>query len=486
MVRLLLEAGSDIRYVSSNGYSVLVDVMYSQASEGAMLSMVDYLIGEGADVQRMTNYNESPIQVASHRGRFDIIRRLVDAGADLEPLGWNDLMMAVAFGNDRDVLTAASRKNDLTQRDCYSRTPWLLCVQTGDIKKAQILVSAGATIDDRDRIGQTALSYAVEQNDDRMVAWLLALGTDVWQAEHLADHALIQAAENGATECVKLLLAAGADVTFKNEFDDSAMSVAAEVDIVRLLISTGQEWSDANAEVKRRLVGLEPSAELEVSEADYRTGKRPRFGNANPELMEVPFWHAMIRAGCSAWSARERFDDPQTPPDGPIWCLQRFGSSFTELPDGMFVQIGGEHEDFYDPDFCIYNDVIVYRGKGEFQILGYPEGVFPPTDFHSATYVDGSIYVIGRLGYSGTRDYGHTPVYRLNCDTWQMECVRTSGELPGWVHEHRARLIDHQRIVLTGGRRCVEIDGQEQIVSNSDVYQLDLPTMTWQRMVSTD
>ena len=47
--------------------------------------------------------------------------------------------------------------------------------------------------------------------------------------------------------------------------------------------------------------------------------------------------------------------------DGPVWCFSRFGTSLTELPDGRFVQIGGEHEDFYDPDFCIYNDVTVQK-----------------------------------------------------------------------------------------------------------------------------
>jgi hypothetical protein len=35
--------------------------------------------------------------------------------------------------------------------------------------------------------------------------------------------------------------------------------------------------------------------------------------------------------------------------------VQRFGQSLTLLPDCRAVQIGGEHEDWYDADFCIYN-----------------------------------------------------------------------------------------------------------------------------------
>ena len=60
---------------------------------------------------------------------------------------------------------------------------------------------------------------------------------------------------------------------------------------------------------------------------------------------------------------------------------QRFGQSLTLLPDGPALQFGGEHEDYYDPDFCIYNDVFVHEGDGSITIYGYPESAFPPRVF---------------------------------------------------------------------------------------------------------
>jgi hypothetical protein len=112
----------------------------------------------------------------------------------------------------------------------------------------------------------------------------------------------------------------------------------------------------------------------------------------------------------------------------------RFGQSITCLPDGRVVQIGGEHEDYYDPDFCIYNDVFVHGSEGSIAIFGYPEAVFPPTDFHTATLVDGAIYLIDSLGYVGTRRYGQTPVHRLDVGTYRMERQDASGEQPGWIY----------------------------------------------------
>lgn len=80
------------------------------------------------------------------------------------------------------------------------------------------------------------------------------------------------------------------------------------------------------------------------------------------------------------------------------------------MPDGRAVHIGGEHEDYYDPDFFIYNDVTVVGPDGSIKIRGYSRGVFPPTDFHSATLAGDAILIIGRLGYPDQRVAGRTPV----------------------------------------------------------------------------
>src|SRR6185369_11799713 len=97
----------------------------------------------------------------------------------------------------------------------------------------------------------------------------------------------------------------------------------------------------------------------------------------------------------------------------------RFGQSSTLLGDGRRIAIAGEHEDYYDPDFYIYNDVIVHHPSGEVDIYCYPREVFSPTDFHSATLVGDRIVLIGRLGYSGTRMPEVTPVYALDTSTYR-------------------------------------------------------------------
>ena len=315
-------------------------------------------------------------------------------------------------------------------------------------------------------------------NHPEMLAWLIGEGAELDAADDSKNSSLILAAQAGSAECVRLLLKAGANPRLTNEYGDTAMSSASTVDVVRQLQDVGEDLGEASTEMKRELTGLSGYKCIDCSPEEYRAGKTPQAGNANPQLMEVPFWRAMVRVGCSAYEARSQFGGTHELNE-PVWCFSRFGCSFTELPDGRFVHIGGEHEDHYDPDFCIYNDVIVHSSPDEFSVYGYPKEVFQPTDFHSATFIDGYIYIVGCLGYHGTRVFGTTPVYRLSCEDWSIEAVPTSGDSPGWIHEHSARLTESGILVISGGKVAFDKNGEETHEELKGEYSLNLSTMTW-------
>jgi hypothetical protein len=92
----------------------------------------------------------------------------------------------------------------------------------------------------------------------------------------------------------------------------------------------------------------------------------------NPEVVTSPYYESLIRMKMGAYSARTFFIKYFNTPESkltdyqlylsqcsePFWTFSRVGKSITKLSDGREIHIGGEHEDYYDPDFCIYNDVI--------------------------------------------------------------------------------------------------------------------------------
>ncbi len=233
--------------------------------------------------------------------------------------------------------------------------------------------------------------------------------------------------------------------------------------------------------MRAALTKLPNDGQIKVSREEYLAAKNRRFGRSNPEKMNYPFWQAMVTAGVNAWSAKHHFDDKEFKRD-EIFCFARFGKSINELPDGRIVEIGGEHEDYYDPNFCIYNDVIVHHGDGAFDILGYPKELFPPTDFHTATLVGKFIYIIGSLGYSDERQYGATQVHRLDVDTFAIEPVPTSGESPGWISRHKATLRGDHAIHIRDGKVCLQNAGAEEYVDNTSEYVLDLDTLAWRKL----
>ncbi|MCW3054814.1 MAG: Ankyrin, partial [Chthonomonadales bacterium] len=340
-------------------------------------------------------------------------------------------------------------------------------------------LAAGADRNEVGHCGKTPLHYAIEMNNPALVQWLVAEGFDVNAVNEFGDTSLHTAAEYGYAECVAVLLNAGADPGKTDGLGQLPIQEAANLAVARLLIATGEDLSKVNDEVRRELTGT-AGGELNTTREQYRVGRDRTFGRANPERNPNPFWRAMVQAGCSAYRARSLFDENRTYEGQarPVWCYHRFGRTTTWLPDGRIIEIAGEHEDHYDPDFCIYNDVVVFDGKGGFEILSYPERVFPTTDFHTATLVGRSLYIIGNLGYPRQRKAGETPVYRLDCRTFQIETIRTFGEKPGWISEHNARYeAGAHRICIRGG----QIMGRN-LAPNSQTYALDLKSHRWTRL----
>ncbi|MGC4096864.1 MAG: hypothetical protein QM706_07085 [Nitrospira sp.] len=218
-----------------------------------------------------------------------------------------------------------------------------------------------------------------------------------------------------------------------------------------------------------------------MSRDEFLAWRVVRLGETNPTRLDNPLWHWLVRTRWSAYQANEIFKGPSPFDSGPMWCFDRFGKSETPLPDGRVVHIGGEHEDSYDPDFFIYNDVTVIAPDGAITLLGYPHEVFAPTDFHSATLVGDSIFVIGGLGYKHLRIEGATPVFRLepgfNGDGVHPDHRRRTGldsralgrTLRGWPLDRRAR---RRGLARPGPQRAGE---RRQLVAGPGDKAVDAP-----------
>ncbi|MGO9937022.1 MAG: ankyrin repeat domain-containing protein [Terracidiphilus sp.] len=480
---LVVDRGADLSYMNKHGYDALLDAVYGRFADHdpRLLDVLKILVARGVALNSVSSYRESALRVLSRLGRFDAVQLLLDAGADESHLAWTPLHRAVALGSLDDVKGLLEDGADLETVDWWQRTPWLVAVKCGDLEKARYLVDHGADFTVTGKNGASPLNFAIESFQIPMLKWLIELDISVESSADCCITPLMNAVRAEDANAVNVLIAAGADIDRRTECGTALGSVHNREIALRLL-EAGGDPAELSFEGRRAILGLEPEPEISLFDAtpeEYRMGFRACWGDHNPELLDRRFWQAMIRSGIDAYVATQLSGG--TRDDCPVWCAQRFGQSLTLLHDGRAIQIAGEHEDHYDPDFYIYNDVFVHHPNGRIDIFCYPKEVFPPTDFHTATLIGDAIYIIGRLGYPGSRQFGETPVYCLDTNTLQISYIKATGDQPGWISKHRAARAGSRGIRVWGGKISALTNHKETYEDNQGSWVLDISLLRWRR-----
>lgn len=494
------------------GYPEIVRVCY-EAPDADLTNQLQKLIADGADVNAKSPWGETAVSQCFMRNAFDALRLLVKSGADISEFDWSEGHLAIVMG---EVPEVAAGSPDLILRNAGGRSLFLQACRFGNLPAAQYLepiTPAEGKYVEPD--GEGPVMTAAVSGSTEMLSWLLTQGYDVNECDKYGGTALLDAVEQGELALAEILLNHGADVTLGRnisrqnaeaptdgqsafskaanlimqgtaklmpnmmEMDDTIMTPANSAqgaDMIRLLARHGAPLEEFEADDIAVATGADRIPETVITPEMFNKQATPRAGIANPEHVEIAFWTEQIRTGRSGYAAEvDCLGERKNHCAGmPVWSFDRFGRSATALPDGRWILIAGEHEDHYDPDFCIYADVTVIHRDARVDHFIYPETVFPPTDFHTATYLDDHILLIGNLGYAGQRPEGETQVLRLNLGDFSIHRVETTGQNPGWISRHKASLVDGS-ILVSGGKI------EPGYVDNTGIFALDLATMVWSR-----
>lgn len=481
-VRLLVQRGADISFRSVHGYSVLMAATgrSGDPERDATNRVLRFLVESGAPLDCRSSYGETAITMLSRRGNLAGVKILLDAGADASPLQWNALCMAAAFGTLDEVAALIGTSQETAELDRWGQTPFLIAVQSGRIEIASLLLDHGANLMAQTKLDDSAAHFAIRRDDVAMLSWLMRRGIDLDLDDKFDYPILCRAAAQKAYRCLQLLLEDPLAADHVAYYRERAISSAESVQALQMLIQHDDEYSNVCRRLRRVLLGHDSLRIPDFSLPEYGPWLHRKLGTCNPDRMNNPFWDLMVRTRANpgpvarAWSLPER----KRP---AVWCFDRYGSTLNRLPDGRFVEIGGEHEDYYAPNFCIYNDVVVHHPDGSFDLYGYPREVFGATDYHTANLLGDWIYVIGCLGYPIDRRSGETPLYRLNIHTFAMEPLTTTGG-PGWIHRHYARSVDDRTIEVVSGLIVNGPDAHK----NTAVFQLDVITLNWSVVTPDD
>lgn len=415
-------------------------------------------IASGADVDETpSGYGVTAFRRCFGDGKMASLRLLISAGAKT---GWPPDQVSLALGK----VPALPQMGDI---DPF----WFAC-RVGNIAAASEYVSKFDAGRNKD---SGVVIAAVQARASDVVKWLMDLGFDPNAVDDIEWSALERAVDNDDLATAEALLAAGA-APFGSPMKSytSPVEKATSDPMRRLFVAYGVNPAKFEYAPSLENLRLSNFPKKKLTHSAFEAHRSRRAGRSNPERFLPTFWSEQMRTGqyCVPKSLTYAPDR-----DNPVWTFSRFGRSATVLPDGRLVFVAGEHEDHYDDDFCIYADVTVLGTDSNVDHFVYPEEVFPPTDFHSATLVGDQIWLIGSLGYPENRRNGQTQVLRLNTMSFAVTPVQTSGSGPGWIHGHRAALTE-DGILVTGGK--IE-PGYED---NDSTFLLNLETLTWSQISS--
>jgi hypothetical protein len=192
-------------FIEARGFTATPEDLV-RAVAGDALDVAAALLALGVSADALDG---RPVAIAARSGYVEMLRLLLDAGADpnrVGPQSQSPLAFAVMHRHDEAIEVLLAAGADPNGK--AGAHPLLFAVDTGT---AERLLDAGASADARDANGGTALTGAVMLGDAAMVDLLLEHGADVDATDKAGRPALLYATVAQFEEIRERLLAAGAD-----------------------------------------------------------------------------------------------------------------------------------------------------------------------------------------------------------------------------------------------------------------------------------
>lgn len=208
---------------------------FAAAIEGGDLAAVKALVQEGNAPDTAIDYGGEPVTPlykAAGEGRTEIVKYLIEKGADVNFRGkeWGHTPLSEAAGRGFDdvieVLLKAGADPKIKDRNGY--TAFAVAALGGQVDAAEALLKV-SDVNAADNYGNTLLMAATTTGQTEAIRWLVSKGADVdkvSQLEYGGRTALISAAEVGALESARTLLELGANPHLKMKDGGTALSHA--------------------------------------------------------------------------------------------------------------------------------------------------------------------------------------------------------------------------------------------------------------------
>jgi ankyrin repeat protein len=226
------------------------DALYTASLRGHW-QVVKMLLDKGADVNAQGGQHDNALQAASVGGHEQVVKMLLDRGADVNAQGGrcgNAIHAASSGGNERVVKMLLDKGADVNAQDWQHTNALHTASDRGHEQVVKMLLDKGADVNAKGGQYGNALQAALVSSNEQVVKLLLDKGADVNAQGGFYGNALQQASHGGHEQIVKMLLDKGADADVQGGFYGNALQTASfkgNEQIVQILLDKG---ADVNAQ----------------------------------------------------------------------------------------------------------------------------------------------------------------------------------------------------------------------------------------------
>jgi len=202
--KILENSGLDIHFTSNTGKNAL-----HFAAEEGNISVMNYLLGKGFDINSIDSYNGyTPCMYACVNGNVDAFKILAEKKADLNIQNQKGtyLIHEAAFrGNVEVVIFLLGKEVNINLKDSIGLTPLFYACDAGKLGMVMFLLELGADINLIDEKENTVLHYAVLSDNNDIFDLIMKAIPDVNAKNSEGITPLHYAAMLGNMEMVKKL-----------------------------------------------------------------------------------------------------------------------------------------------------------------------------------------------------------------------------------------------------------------------------------------
>lgn len=114
----------------------------------------------GIDINRVNAKDENALMLAALRGQENMVKSLIERGAEVNKPGWAPLHYAATSGHAGIVRLLLEHHAFVDTESPNGTTPLMMAAQYGSTEALKLLLAEGAVASARNKLGKTALDFA--------------------------------------------------------------------------------------------------------------------------------------------------------------------------------------------------------------------------------------------------------------------------------------------------------------------------------------